>query len=196
VPARKYFFTPEIREELRLAYCHKKHELTAALDRLAVKTEWPRSAFKREAALQGWTTRDHQRGWTGAEEEYLAEHIGRASIKWIAAKLRRTFESVRAKGEHLRLSRRAQEGYNIADLQQAFGESAATIRRWMERGLFGKVHRWDGHRVKELNVQIFIRDHTAEYDLRRVDQAWFKGLAFWANQNSGHGRSARSTLKD
>jgi len=195
---QKYFFSPELRGELRLAYCHKKHELTAALDRLETKTEWPRWAFKLEATRLGLTTRDHRRGWTTEEDAYLAEHVGRVPIKSIANKLGRSFESVQARAERLKLSRCPQDGYNITDLAAAFGESMGTIRKWMERGLFGKVHRKGGAhgaRVTERNVMLFIRLHSPEYDLRRVEQAWFKGLAFSANQNCGQERFALSMRK-
>ena len=69
-----------------------------------------------------------------------------------------------------------QEGYTMTDLQIVFGENARKVRRWMERGLLGKVHESSGKRVTEANVIRFLRNHPAEYDLRRVDQLWFRAM--------------------
>lgn len=179
---RKYFFTDELVEETRLAYCGKKSELTSRLDRLVRRTGWPRWAFKYESGRRGWTTADHRRGWTAEEVEYLEERIGVVSVKQIAKRLGRTHQSVQAKAEKLHLSRRVREGYCLADLQVVFGESPHKVRRWVERGLLGKAHRRAGSlgtvRVTEANVVLFVRQHASEYDLRRVDQGWFKSMVF------------------
>lgn len=175
---RIYHFTPELRDELRRAYCGKKGELTAALNRLHRKTGWPRHAFKAEAIRLGLTTFDHRRFWTGEEIDYLREKLGVISVTRIARNLGRTVLSVESKAEKLGISRRVSEGYNMADLQVVFGESAHKVRRWMERGMFGKVHKNNGKRINEENVVRFLRRYPHEYDLRRVDQEWFKGMVF------------------
>lgn len=176
--SRKYVFTPALLEELRLAYCGKKPAITAALDRLTRQTGWPRWAFKNEAIRRGWSTWDHRRGWSPEETEQLRELLGRVSIQRVARTLNRTVLSVQSRAGRLDISRRPQEGYNMTDLQLAFGESAHKVRTWMARGLFGKARSNCGQRVTESAVRNFIRVHSAEYDLRRVDQAWYKGLAF------------------
>lgn len=175
---RKYHFSDELRDELRRAYCHKKRELTAALDKLVRRTGWPRHAFKVEATRLGLTTMDHRRGWTPIEVEYLREHVGSISVRRIAANLKRSVASVQARAEKLHLSRRPADGYSSHDLELAFGESNYKVRRWMERGLLGKVHRDGGCRVTDKNVSRFLLNHSAEYDLRRVDQEWYKGTLF------------------
>lgn len=183
---RKYHFTPELLEELFRAYCGNKRELSAALDVLQRKTHWPRWAFKLEARRRGWITADHRRPWTREEIERLREMLGTRPVKAIARALGRSPESVEAKAEKLRLSRRVREGYTIEDLAQCFGTYRAKVRHWIERGLLGRpVRNGIAVRVHERSVLRFIREHAAEYDLRRVDQTWFKGMVF-APWGDGH----------
>lgn len=175
---RKYFFTPDLLDTLQLAQAGKKPEITARLDALCGKTGWPRHAFQAEAARRGWT-RSGSRPWQPEELEYLLEKLGTFCVKRIARKLRRSAESVESKAEKLHLSRRLREGYNLADLGECFGEHHFKIRRWADRGLLGKVHAHGGEqRVAERNVVRFINRHASEYDLRRVDQVWFKAMVF------------------
>jgi hypothetical protein len=176
---RKYFFSDELRDEMRRVYGNgKKRDLTEGLDRLVEKTGWPRFAFKDEATRRGWTNY-HRRAWTEREVEYLREKLGVVSVHRIARNLGRSVHSVKGRGKGLRLSWRLREGYNMADLMEVFGARQGKVRRWMERGLLGKVHRHGREtRVRERNVVRFVRRFTTEYDLRRVDQKWFKGMVF------------------
>jgi len=52
------------------------------------------------------------------------------------------------------------------------------VERWLRAGLMGKIPReiGAGYRVTQKNVTSFLRSHSSAYDLRRVDQAWFKRL--------------------
>lgn len=177
--SRKYHWTPELREELRACYAAgRKQEISAALDRLQRRLGWPRYALKNEAVRTGIITADHRRAWTAEEQAYLEESLGVVSVKQIARRLGRTVMSVESRAEKLGLSRRISEGYNMADLAAVFGESYHKVRRWMERGLLGPVHQVQGHRVAETHVVRFIRAHAHEYDLRRVDQGWYKSMVF------------------
>ncbi len=176
---RKYHFTPSLLEELRQAYCGTKREITAALDRLVKKTGWPRHAFKYEAGRR-WGSTEKRRTWTEKEMAYLLEHAGTLSVSRLAKELKRSKCAVKSKLEKLELSARVAEGYSVADLVQVFGEREGKVRRWLERGLMGPLH-WYGSRqarVPEKNVARFIEQRAQEYDLRRVDQAWFKAMAF------------------
>ena len=176
---RRYHFTPELIDELRRAYCGRKHQISKALDALQRRTGWPRHAFKYEAARRGWITADHRRRWAPEELAILEEKLGIVSVRQIAKNLKRTVLSVESKAERLQLSLRLREGYNMTDLGKVFGESQHKIRRWIERGLFRKSHRHGLEvRINERDVVRFIRMHAAEYDLRRVDQHWYKGMLF------------------
>lgn len=174
----KYHFTAELMEEVQRAYSGKRTELMARLDVLERKTGWPRWAFKKAAWRLGWATY-RRRPWTEDEVLYLNIASKTGSIETIARKLHRSPESVKLKARSLYLSRQAREGYTLGDLQLVFGVTHGKVARWVERGLLGKAHR-SGHAVRltEKNVVRFIRKHALEYDLRRVDQDWFKGMVF------------------
>jgi hypothetical protein len=116
--------------------------------------------------------------WTAAEDMYLRERIGIVSVRSIAQRLGRTIDAVKVRAHRLELSRRVREGYNLADLSQVMGVAPSTARSWMRRGLLGEVHQVGGLRVSERAVSRFIRAHPHEYDLRRVDQVWFKSVIF------------------
>jgi DNA-directed RNA polymerase specialized sigma24 family protein len=174
---RKYHFTEELRDELRRVYCGNRAEIAAGLDRLMRRTGWPRHAFIFEASRLRIATRQ-RRIWSAAETEYLAEHLGQVSVTQIARNLGRSVQSIESRAERLRFSRRAAEGYTAEDLQRVFGASYYTVRRWMERGLLGKIHDVQGRRVTTENVLRFARKHPHEYDLRRVDQTWYKAMLF------------------
>jgi hypothetical protein len=85
---------------------------------------------------------------------------------------------VEAKSEKLKISRRPAEGYNVSDLQMVFGESRHKVERWLDRGLLGRVTQRGGRCVSDQGVLRFMRVYIAEYDLRRVDQTWFKSMVF------------------
>jgi hypothetical protein len=168
---RRYHFTPELLEALRAAYCGNKEHVSAAFDHLERKTGWPRSAFKMEAKRRGWAR--CYRPWNQDEIDYLRERLGTDSARLIARRLHRSLESVQAKADSMRLSRRVTDGYSFADLQQVFGEHYNTVRRWVDRGWLGRLR--DG-RVSEPAIKTFLRAHPREYSLRRTDEAWFKGM--------------------
>jgi hypothetical protein len=176
---RKYHFSAELLGELQAAYCGDKRELSAALDRLEARTGWPRHAFKYEAGRRGWLRNEGRRPWLPDEVEYLRLHLGEYSAARIAKTLGRSTESVIAKAEAMRLSRRLTEGYTITDLAQVFGVDPHKAASWVRRGLLGRIGpNMNEARVTDKAVAAFIRNHFREYDLRRVDQVWFKSMVF------------------
>ena len=175
---RKYFFTEALTADLRAAYHGDKTHLSRALDRLTTLTKWPRDAFKREANRLGLVRRGDIRPWTPEEDAYLAETLGAVSMWAMARKLGRTRWSIESRAARLDLSRRVKWGYNLTDLAVAFGVHRDSARRWVARGLLGRTRAWQGVRVEEKAVARFIRRYPHEYDLRRVDQTWFKAMVF------------------
>jgi len=145
---------------------------------LQFKTKWPRHAFYWEADRLGVRTHGRRRRWTPEDVQYLEESVGSISLTGMAKRLGRTPGSVRAKIEALQLSRRVREGYTLSDLCLVFGVPADKGRAWLRRGLLGTVHANGSLRVKAQAVDRFIREYPGEYDLRRVDQMWFKGMVF------------------
>lgn len=178
---RKYVFTEEISEELRGVYAgKKKQQITTGLDLLQRKTGWPRQAFTREAIRRGLVTR-HWRPWEEWEVELVEGALGELNNIVVFKRLRRSPESVFSKASELKISRRRTRGYNLAELGTVFGVGYYRVSRWVARGLMGKAH----HRYREVwvtdaNVVAFLKNYPAEYDLRRVDQIWFKSVIFGA----------------
>jgi len=120
-----------------------------------------------------------RRRWTANEDAALQAMLARTSTKGIARKLGRTVLAVQSRAEQLRMSSRVMKGgYGLADLQDALGASRERVHGWVRRGLLGDVAVHEGMRISPATVERFIRRYTDEYDLRRVDQMWFKGMIF------------------
>jgi hypothetical protein len=133
----------------------------------------------------------NRREWTPREDEFLADRMGVWTVRAIAQALVRSMGSVRSRAAHLALSGRVKEGYNISDLVAVLGASDGTVRGWMRRGLLGAVQDRAGLRATEDAVVRFLRRHPGEYDLRRVDQTWFKSMIFRRPVSSDGPRSER-----
>lgn len=178
---RRYVWTAARHEALRAAYAlESRAGRAAAVARLAAAYEWPEYAVRYEAQRLGIAPASGRRPWTVAEEKYLQEKLGNVSVRRIAQVLRRGVAAVESHAERMRLSRRAADGYTVADLSRVFGVHEQSVRRWYERGLFGRVRQWQGRRVSSESVVEFLRRCPHEYDLRRVDQSWFKAMVFGA----------------
>ena len=66
------------------------------------------------------------------------------------------------------------DSYAVVDLAVVFGEHRSRIEGWVRRGLLGLPKE----RVNGRDVHLFLRKHAREYDLRRVDQVWYKAMLF------------------
>jgi hypothetical protein len=177
---------------LKEAYGLGKVERALAIDKLQARTKWPRHAFHQMAQDMGLSF--NRREWTAEDDAYLQERIGVMAVRAISRALKRSMGSVRARAARLELSERVKEGYNISDLVAVLGVSPGTVGGWMRRGLLGAVQERAGLRTSEDAVVQFLRRYPGEYDLRRVDQVWFKSMIFSAaRSSSGQPRSERSS---
>lgn len=170
----------QILEELHLAYIGNRFEVSANLDRISTRAEIPKWVLKYEARKRGWRCVTSSRPWLPQEVRHLKEKLGCDSGRRIARDLNRTWLSVQVKAEELKLLDRVSQGYNIADLCECFGLHQARIERWARRGLLGKPERHgdDSGDLRFTTSQVvrFARRHPHEYDLCRVNEAWFKAL--------------------
>ena len=185
----RYKWTPQLIDELTAAYRLGKNARAAAIDKLEARTKWPRAVFHRRAVELGLSY--HRQEWTAAEDEYLSEHMGVETARAIGRRLGRSTGSVVARAARLELSGRVKEGYCTSDLAAVLGVGSGTVRGWMRRGLLGAIQEREGSRAQEDAVVRFLRRYPGEYDLRRVDQIWFKSMIFRRPAESLSVRSER-----
>jgi len=172
---RKFIWTVELDSILRRAYkdAHARAELSTNLNNLQKRSGFTRNVILSRAAQLGlaFSTR---RPWTTEELQILDDGAGQVTPKVLAVKLNRTHSSVKAKMKERELSARVSEGYTQDDLRRLLGVSIRSIEKWLSLGWLRIVLG----RVPEASVIRFLRLHSEEYHLGRVEQAWFKGLLF------------------
>lgn len=174
-PRKRFTWTTEFDALLVSAYrrAQNRDELSRNLTALQLRTGFTRVVILARAVELGLSFLQ-RRPWTTQETVLLQSLAGRQTTTFIARKLRRTFASVKAKVKQLEISIRVAEGYSRADLAELLGASPTSIRRWFKIGWLTQVNG----RVTETAVIRFLRLHPHEYQLCRVDEAWFKGLLF------------------
>jgi len=189
---RKYIFTPALRTELRLAYALPKKARASAIVALQHKTGWPSHIFRLEAQQLDIVT-SHRRPWTKDEDLALASALGRLSLHQLARTLKRTPASVKARAEGLELSRRAESGYNVADLARILGAPHYRVHEWIEKGLLGDSAETPGGEVCVLDdaVMNFIRRNSTLIDFRLANQTFVKRALYGARtlKNSSKGNN-------
>lgn len=186
-PRKRFVWTAELDALLVSAYrrARNREELSRSLSALQLRTGFTRVVILTRAVHLGLSFA-RRRLWTEEETALLESCAGRYSPASIARKLRRTFASVKAKAKELELSVRVSEGYSQADLAELLGASPTSIRRWCHSGWLPLI----AGRIPEAAVARFLRLHPHEYQLRRVDEAWFKGLLFPAFNSADAGAAA------
>ncbi len=115
-----------------------------------------------------------RRPWTESEIASLREDLGTRNKSQIAKRLGRTYYSVKAQVARLALSARVSADYSHQDVQQLLGVGRKRVCQWMQKGW---LHLLNG-RITEKSLDKFLRQHPEEYQLSRVDEAWFKGMLF------------------
>lgn len=186
-PRKRFVWTAELDALLVSAYrrARNREELSRSLSALQLRAGFTRVVILTRAVHLGLSFA-RRRLWTEEETALLESCAGRYSPASIARKLRRTFASVKAKAKELELSVRVSEGYSQADLAELLGASPTSIRRWCHSGWLPLI----AGRIPEAAVARFLRLHPHEYQLRRVDEAWFKGLLFPAFNSADAGAAA------
>ena len=172
---KRFFWTKEFEARLRdsSTRASTREDLTASLDALQRFTGFPRFVILARAADLGLSFLK-RRPWSDEELHFLKSNAGRLSMKALAARLSRTYYSVKAAVKSMELDGRVTDGYSVDELTRTFGVGKATIDRWITKG-------WIAHkegRITEMSVVRFLRRRPHEYQLRRVDEVWFKELVF------------------
>ena len=147
----------------------------------------PRWAVNRRAATLG-LSRVGDRPWTNQDEAYLEANYHRVALKTLARKLGRSTTAIRLKAKRLRL-RKHGEGYTASSLGQAFGVDPHWVLARIRAGRLHATRRQtertalqggDSWLITEKAVVAFVREHSYDLDLRKVDRLWFLDLvATW-----------------
>jgi hypothetical protein len=174
-PNRKFIWTSELDDMLRRAYykAHTRSDLSANLDVMQRNTGFTRVVLLNRAVQLGLSF-CRRRPWTAEEIEILTVNAGRIAPRAISRKLNRTNASVKAKLKELEITARVTEGYSQDDLQHLLGVGAKAVRRWLACGWLQSVNG----RISEACIIRFLRQHSDQYQLSRVNEAWYKGLLF------------------
>ena len=184
---KKYCWTPDLDARLRRIYAEhagNRNLLGPAVTALAKHIGCPRYiVFFRAGTLRIRTSRG--RSWTPQEIQFLRENASVHSLSYIQRALRRGYTSVVSKLSYLHISFRVTEGYSRGELQQLFCVSQKLLVEWIRRGWLRPTK--DTNRISEEQVRRFIQKHPEQYSLKRVDEAWFKGIVFPAFGQHAHG---------
>jgi hypothetical protein len=174
----RYPWKPEWDLLLRreLTSLRDRKDYTRALRRIVAVTGVPMPTVKSHIYLLGLGIKrgPRPRLWTDEEEQALQEMAGQRTVVAIAKRLNRSVNAVQMRLHELHLSARITDGYSAKDLVELLGVGERTIHRWRQYGWLPA----GTERMPDDVVERFIRLHPEEYDLRLVDQAWFKGMLF------------------
>lgn len=152
-----------------------KSQLTRNIDRLVTKLNLDRETIRRRALALG-VTAQRPRAWKQSEVDFLREHAGVRSNWWISRKLKRSMHAVRVRSFLMGLSLKVIDGYSRAEIARLFGTAHSKVRGWIDRGWLPVQRSTDT--IAEASLANFIHDHPDQYDLCRVDEVWFKSIAF------------------
>jgi hypothetical protein len=179
VSRKSYRWTPEMLAALTHAYrsAASRKQLMAAITHMVRLTGFPRHVILHRAQLDRLAL-STRHPWTPAEIARLRDLVGSYPAWRIAEIMKRTRVSIDSQFYRMQLSSRLSDGYSVSDIAACFGVTSKTVDRWISaRWLDARGGPGQG-RIPEAAVARFIKQHPEEYRLNRVDEAWFKGLAF------------------
>lgn len=169
-------WTPTLDQILRDGYVNsrKKSDLTRCISKVVELTGLSRFMVKDRARELG-LSHDPRKAWTKAEIDYLEASAGSVSAFRMSKHLGRSYRSVVGRLTKLELRWSVTDGYANRDLAELLRVSEDTVCKWHRNGL---IKRNAENRFPESTIVRFLKENPQEYDLRRVDQVWFKSLLF------------------
>jgi hypothetical protein len=174
-PNKQSCWTPDLDTALTRAYrgASTRRELGSNLNHVQRLSGFTRVVILSRAAVLGLSFAV-RRPWTETEIESLREDVGTRSKSQIAKQLGRTYYSVKAQVARMALSARVSADYSQQDVQQLFGVGRKRVCQWIRNGWLQLLNG----RITERSLERLLRQHPEEYQLSRVDEAWFKGMLF------------------
>jgi hypothetical protein len=171
-------WTKEQEDELRAIYAAHAldlMQLRAALRSFRARHAFPPEIVRRQAVRLG-IARRRSAPWTPDEMRKLEMWAGEKSIAFMMRTLHRSHSSITGKLLHMKLSYQIRDGYSTSDLMKVFGVGWKSVERWLAHGWLRPSP--ESGRMSESTVLAFIKRHPEEYSLKRIDEAWFKGMIF------------------
>ena len=187
---RKYFWTSENDAFIRR---HYNPNVRGRARDIAAALGVPKWAVNKRAGVLG-LSRPKDVPWSPSDIAYLEANFHRLAIKRIAKELGRTVTAVKLKAKRLGY-RKNGEGYNVHSLSQALGVDPHWVSDRIRDGKINAGTRstertpqqgGDSYLITDQEVLRFVRKHTLEIDLGKVDRLWFLDLVHEAlNSNNG-----------
>ena len=147
---------------------------------------FPTWEIKKRAGELGLCKPAHRRAWTPDEETDLRRWVNeRRTTRWIALETKRSQASIVMKLKHMEISRRWVEAYTARRLALCFGVDSHKILDWIRARKLHAIPRGTQRRpgqggdewvIQPSDVLEFIETHPLEFDIRKVEQAWFMDL--------------------
>ena len=147
--------------------------LTLAINDAVRRIGYPRYIVRMRAQRLGLTF-DTRHKWEPWEERYLMQNAGVISPKRMQRALGHGWTRIEAKMASMGLRAAIREGMTVRDLCMGTGASHHTVAKWEANGWLRRY----GGRFSEATVRTFVQEHPEQYDLRKVNQEWFKALLF------------------
>lgn len=151
----------------------RHRQLTPLITEAVRRIGYPRYIVKLRAQRLGLTF-DTRHMWTAEEEQFLLNNAGRLTPRAMQRVLGHGWTKIQSKIHSMGLRTAIREGMTALDIEMALGVSRLTVQKW-ERD--GWLKRKAG-RFPDAMVRAFVEQHPEQYDLRKVDQDWFKALLF------------------
>jgi len=191
---RKYFFTPEMDEQIRRIYQTevgiKAVAYAGPVKALAAKFGMPRWRVSRRALELGLLPIGKKDApWTEQELEILERYAHltppRVQIRLKNAGFHRTQQAIQVKRKRSHISINSADGYTGRELAECFGIDAHSVMRWIANGLLKARKRGtartpqqggDEYFIKDKWIRDFILSNVPLIDIRKCDKYWFIDL--------------------
>lgn len=193
--ARKYFWTPDKDNIIHAQYQVPGKDRTKPVAAILGVPRWVVQRRARDLGL----VKPKEKPWSISDVNYLETYRHTMPIKTLARKLGRSVEAVVKKSTQLGY-RKNGVGYTEGSLAAALGVSTFWVGNRIKRGLLHARVRGtertpqqggDMYLITDRDLIAFLRDHTFEIDLRKVDQVWFLDLLHDALVGGATGRAAK-----
>jgi hypothetical protein len=143
----------------------------------------PRWVVNRRAVALG-LSRPKDRPWSHEDRDYLEANYHRSAIKVMAKRLQRSPTAIKLKAKRLGL-RKYDEGYTASSLAEALGVDPHWVLSRIRTGKLRAAPRrterkpeqgGDSWLITDDALLDFLREHSYDIDLHKVDSLWFMDL--------------------